>query len=137
MKPESQHTVSFQRSDDSRIDGCVSIYEEDDRIRFVLELGSETFSAVADDCFGAFCEIRKELEARDTYPRCLGATRNVFPSGMSRSMGAGVMAYRLTMGSQALRGDLVNIFDDANGSPSATVEEQERFFDEWITSLGN
>ncbi|MBK8170427.1 MAG: hypothetical protein IPK60_08790 [Sandaracinaceae bacterium] len=47
---------------------------------------------------------------------------NVFPSGMSRSMGHGTMAYRLTLGLPALRAHLTSIFEASPELVPATVD---------------
>ena len=136
MNHESEHSVPFIRDGEPYAEGRFLVYEEDDSIRLVLELGSEVLTSIADDCFEAFCGIRTQLEERRIHPQCAGSIRSVFPSGMSRSMGNGLTAYRLSIGHQALTKDLVGIFDDANGLPPSTVKEQEAFFDHWVDSLG-
>jgi hypothetical protein len=137
MNPDPSYVVPFICDGEDFGTGRFSIIIENDYVRLDLELGDETFSAECSDCFEAFCEIRRGLENRQIYPLCAGATQNVFPSGMSRSMGGGLMGYRLSLGKQALREDLVNIFDEVEASRLAKVEEQESFFEDWIKSLGN
>ena len=135
MKNDSQHVIKFKLGDGSIQDGRITISEKGERVSLSLELGTNTISATADDGFDAFCEIRRSLELEGIYPECIGAARHVFPSGMCRSMGNGLMAYKLVLGSQALTKDLVNIFDHEGDFSPATVDEQEAFFDEWIASL--
>lgn len=86
--------------------------------------------------FDALLDIRKELEKIGLLIICYGASRNVYPSGMSRSMGSGEKAYKLTFGKQALNKDIVKIFDDGPDVDPATIEEQEAYFDKWLKSLG-
>jgi hypothetical protein len=50
--------------------------------------------------FDALCAIRQRLEEQGAMLDCYGASLNVFPSGMSRDMGRGVKAYKLTLGSE-------------------------------------
>ena len=64
-----------------------------------------------------------------------GGSRNVFPSGMSRDMGSGLKAYRLTLGSTGRLEDLVGIFETGPGIEPATVDEQRAFFREWVSSI--
>ena len=137
MNHDSEHSVPFIRDGEPYMEGRFLVHSEDGAIRLVLELGSEVLTSSADDCFEAFCGIRKQLEERRIYPKCAGSVRSVFPSGMSRSMGSGLMAYRLELRHQALTKDLVGIFDDADGLPPSTVEQQEAFFEKWIDSLGS
>ena len=91
--------------------------------------------ASAEDFFDALCQIRLQLEPERLIPFCYGASLNVFPSGMSRSMGAGMKAYRLTTGRQALTKDLVSIFDSGPDVIPASVANQKEHFNDWIQSL--
>jgi hypothetical protein len=91
--------------------------------------------ASAPDYFDAFCQIRLQLEPKRLIPFCYGASLNVFPSGMSRSMGTGLSAYRLATGRQALTRDLVNIFESGHDVIPASVANQKEYFDGWIQSL--
>jgi hypothetical protein len=127
MEPEAEHIVSFTRGGLPYLEGRFSVYDENNVIRLTLALGAETFTAEADDCFEAFCAIRRTLEADQIFPHCSGAVMNVFPSGMSRSMVAGMKGYRLTLGKQALMKDLVGIFDAEAKALPTTVAEQDEF----------
>lgn len=50
-------------------------------------------------------------------------------------MSSGLLAYELTLGKQALRENLVNIFDyDAEGVTNDPLVQRE-FFERWIKSL--
>jgi len=95
----------------------------------------QSIESEADDFFDAFCQIRLKLEQHGLIPLCYGASLNVFPSGMSRSMGSGLRAYRLTVGRQALTGDLVSIFDSGPDVIPASVANQKEYFDSWLASL--
>ena len=100
-----------------------------------LVLGGEELQAVAEDCFAALTQLRRELEATGRLLVCNGSSLDVYPSGMSRSMGAGQKAYRLTMGRQALTADLVSIFETAPGVRPSRVDQQAAFFEQWVASL--
>jgi hypothetical protein len=67
---------------------------------------------------------------------CYGASLNVYPSGMGRDMGAGLMAYRTTIGKVPELADLVNIFDEGPDFIPATVAQQEEHYQEWLRSRG-
>ena len=86
----------------------------------------------ASDFFEALCRVRLRLEAEKLIPFCYGASLNVFPSGMARDMGAGLKAYRLTIGKHAK--ELVGIFDEGADVIPATVARQKEYFDEWLKS---
>jgi hypothetical protein len=86
----------------------------------------------ASDYFEALCRVRLRLEEEKLIPFCYGASLNVYPSGMARDMGAGMKAYRLTIGRQAK--DLVGTFDEGADVIPATVARQREYFDEWLAS---
>ena len=90
----------------------------------------------AEDYFTALADIREELAPLGLFPKIYGASRNVYPSPMSRSMGAGEKAYRLAMGRQAASRDLVSIFDHGPDLEPANVQEQRNFYESWLKSLG-
>jgi len=82
------------------------------------------------------CVIRRSLEQSSWHLLCYGASKNVYPSGMSRGMGSrGHMAYKLQFGQQARMADLVNIFDTGPDVQPASVAEQQEYFEEWLRSL--
>jgi hypothetical protein len=88
------------------------------------------------DYFEALVAIRRQIERDGVLVRVYGASRNVWPSGMARSMGLGLKAYKMTNGKQALKQDLVSIFESGPDVEPSTVAEQEKFKDEWFASLG-
>jgi hypothetical protein len=83
--------------------------------------------------FECFSQIRTSL------PRivflCKGAKRNVYPSRMSSQMAGGLLAYELKLGEQALKKDIVNIFDYEESDIVESPEEQAIFFKKWLNSL--
>jgi hypothetical protein len=87
------------------------------------------------DYFDALIDLRRQLEAQGTLIRVNGAGRNIWPSGMSRSMGAGIKAFRLSLGQQARMADLVHIFESSVGIEPVTIAEQEHFRDQWFASV--
>lgn len=121
------------------IDGEFVLWEEtpesQDQVRLDLHIADEIITAVADTFFDALVEIRKGLESRGLRPRCFGASRDVYPSPMIRSMGNGEQAYRLKLGCQAKMEDLVPIFASSPEIAPASVEEQEEFYHKWLKSL--
>jgi hypothetical protein len=101
--------------------------------QLTLTLGKKIFKKTASDYFEALCRIRQELEKQDIYPCCLGACKNVYPSGFSRGMGNGLNAYQLEFGKQAKT--LVHIFSyDQNVEP-VTVAEQKKFYEDYCNSF--
>jgi hypothetical protein len=131
-----QYQVSV-RDRAGRIISCqVMVSDVCDDISVTLEVDEVTFSEKATDAFEAFSRIRASMAELGITPLCYGASRNVFPSGMSRSIGGGIKAYRLTTGKQALLKDLVCIFDTGPDTEPASPQEQKAYFESWLSSLG-
>jgi len=86
--------------------------------------------------FDALRKLRLVLERDKILLFCFGASENVYPSGMQVSMGSCDLAYRTQIGKQALREDIVSIFDADDSLRPSTVEQQELFHTRWIASLG-
>jgi hypothetical protein len=111
-------------------------HEVGDHVTLTIQyLGSEVTSE-ASDYFEAMCQIRNRLEADGWRPVCYGASRNVYPSEMCRDMGLGLKAYKMQLGRRAFLADLVKVFDAGPDVEPSSVEEQKRFQQEWLRSLG-
>lgn len=78
-------------------------------------------------------DVRKNLETLNIQICCNGAARNVYPSNMQRSMGSGRVAYKLYSGERAKLEDVVDIFDCDDRLEFVTVDEQERFYKNWVS----
>jgi hypothetical protein len=132
--------VEVQFDDSEIVPAKLLIWEESpenpELVKLCLEFRGKQISSNADDFFEAMCAIRKVLENEGALLRCYGASKNVYPSGMSRSMGTGEKAYKMTMGSPARLADLVSIFDTGPDVAPATLAEQEAFREAWSESLG-
>lgn len=88
-----------------------------------------------DDLFDALVKLRTQLERHGCQLLCKGARPDVFPSGMSRSMGGGRQAYIMRLGKPARMEDLVDIFDFAAAEQVDVVDAQKEFREKWINSL--
>jgi hypothetical protein len=87
------------------------------------------------DFFEALTQLRQELEKAGALLCCFGASEDVYPSGMQRSMGPAMLAYKMRMGFPSARQDIVNIFEaDETVNPS-TVAQQRRYHRAWADSL--
>jgi hypothetical protein len=112
------------------------IEEASGRIRLIFRGADLNLEAESDDCFSALQDVRRVLKKDELAAYCYGSSRNVFPSGLSRSMGDGRKAYKLSLGKQGRMADLVDIFAVGPDIELASVEDQEEFFQQWIASLG-
>lgn len=83
--------------------------------------------------FEYFSQIRASHP--DIVFLCKGAKRNVYPSRMSSQMAGGLLAYELKLGEQALKKDIVNIFDHDEADIVWSPEDQADFFKKWLGSL--
>ena len=106
-----------------------------DRVRLDLRFAGETITSFAENFFDALAEMRRKLERQGFRPKCLGATRNVYPSPMIKDMGCGEKAYRLKLGCPAKMEDIVSIFAIELSNDPVSVEEQEEFYRLWLKSL--
>lgn len=67
---------------------------------------------------------------------CKGAKINVTPSRMASQMSAGLVAYEMTLGEQASRDNIVNLFDYEENNLTNNPQEQVAFFKKWLASIG-
>jgi len=135
---EGKYNVIFKMPNDYFFEGefsceTVSIGYCYPSSRLTLKLGEKIFQKTASDYFESLCLIRENLEKENIYPCCLGACKNVYPSGMSRGMGNGLTAYKLEFGEQTKM--LVNIFDHDKNFEPATVVEQKKFYEDYCNSF--
>jgi hypothetical protein len=106
-----------------------------DRCCISISYRGKTLQAERTDYFKALQDVRELMEADGLIPFCYGASLNVYPSGMSRDMAQGMVAYRMTLGRSTSREDLVRIFDEgADVIPSYIVQQRE-FHEKWILSF--
>ena len=105
-----------------------------DCTRLTLRAKDRVFDAAAKDCFAALQQLRRVLSKEGLDLLCYGASRDVYPSGMGRSMGGGRKAYRNVIG-QPARDPVVSIFDSGPEIIAASVDEQESFHRQWVESL--
>jgi hypothetical protein len=102
-----------------------------------IHASAERASWIGDgeDFFHALQVLRGKLEPDGWRLCCYGASRNVYPSPMSRDMSRGLKAYRSVLGTPGRTKDLVEIFAVGEDFEPATVEEQLAFHQAWLASL--
>jgi len=93
-----------------------------------------TFKAAGFDYFACLISVRRELEAEGLVVCCQGARRDVWPSGMGRDMGAGLVAYALTIGRAPRQDEQVLVLAPADPDLIGTVADQEQYRDAWWRS---
>ena len=128
------------RKDLELFDGRITLEEAEAKdgnslCKVMLSFSDKKAFGEGEDFFDALIALRQTLEREGIFLLIYGASRNVWPSSMSRNMGAGTQAYRMEKGRQALRDDLVNIFETGPDIDPCTIAEQEKYKDEWLVSL--
>ncbi|HYP29482.1 MAG TPA: hypothetical protein VE262_22415 [Blastocatellia bacterium] len=129
------HNIKLIGEAGKQIDGTFTLDPDQGTCRLTLRYSDKELIAEEDDYFDALCSIRRRLETVGMRPLCYGASKNVFPSGMSRDMGQGLIAYRMSVGQPARMVDMVSIFETGPDVEPASVEEQEQYFEQWLKSL--
>ncbi|MEL6824000.1 MAG: hypothetical protein AAFP70_19765 [Calditrichota bacterium] len=119
---------------EGRSESCeMEVRQNGDDCQIELFLRGQIYTGVAEDFFDALCVVRIHIEPDGFLLNCYGASKNVYPSRASRQMSSGRQAYQMTMGYPAER--LVSIFDSGLDTQPATVDEQRRFYEDWLQSL--
>ncbi len=85
------------------------------------------------DLFECLCNLRRDLELRGWQLLCAGARTDAYPSSMSRDMSGGKKLYLLQLRERAR--EKVDLFDEAAADKVGTVDQQRRFYEQWIASL--
>lgn len=118
-------------------DEALVLIEEElpEACRLTCEYREKSIFAEAKDYFEAFCRIREKLEEEGIIPFCYGASLDVYPSRMSRQMSKGKAAYKIEIGKQARRENIVQIFEEGPDVIPSKVHVQREYFEEWLNSL--
>ena len=126
----------FVFSDGKRIKSTFELFEKcGDYVELTLTVMERSYRTQASTFFRAMIKIRANLELENKYLICYGASEDVYPSGMSVSMGTGRLAYRCKLGMPALRTDIVDIFNTDDYCVPATIQVQKRFNEKWLKSI--
>ena len=109
--------------------------EDEDMVLIETIIDGEKIYFKSENFFTALQALRKELEKKNIQIVCNGAAKNVYPSPMQMSMGSGRKAYKLSMGQQAKNSEMVDIFDCEEGLDFVNIEEQLKYYTEWLKSV--
>ena len=88
------------------------------------------------DLFDCLLSLRSRLDILGIKILCNGARIDAYPSPMLQSSGARKV-YITEIGKQAIRENLVNIFDESDADKVGTVDQQINYHNKWIDSLGD
>jgi hypothetical protein len=98
-----------------------------------VKIGQKKFEG--SDLFVCLINLRLYLEQRKCLLLCNGSRIDVYPSGMSREMSGGRLAYITKIGNVTNRGDIVDIFEETGIAKIGTVIQQKEYHSRWINSI--
>ena len=107
--------------------GVIKAIENEEDVEIAVQLDNVEIVKRSDNFWEALLSVRRELELKEIRLLCKGCCKNVYPSAMMLSMGAGRRAYVLNMGEQAKRESLVDEY--------SSIAEQQNYYDEWCDSI--
>jgi hypothetical protein len=137
MNDRISQSLMIQHDDESITEGIINYYQQDSKsylwtIEFFSSLTKHLkFTNV--DLFECLIALRRELVNYSLRPLCNGARLDVYPSGMCRDMGSGGIAYILKQGQLADLDNIVHIFDYSEPELIASIEEQLKFYNSWLS----
>jgi hypothetical protein len=100
--------------------------------KLTLSIAGETMSATSSDFFDALVQLRRRLESNQLLPVCYGASRDVYPTDLSRAVAQGLMAPRWEKGKRT-PDDLVFIFHTGPDVQPVSVAEQREVHQRWVS----
>lgn len=127
----------WNKSSKEKHSGVITLTVDQECSVKVAEPRGGEWNGEGKDLFKALSAVREKMEPHDLYILCNGSRKDVTPSGMSRAMGKGRKAYRISLGKQAFKEDLLDIFDPVEPEQTATIQQQKDFYQQWIKSLGS
>lgn len=107
--------------------------ETTENIVLSIKINDSIISASNDGYFQAFQEIRDKLLEEGYGLKCVGAMLNVVQSSMASATDK---VYIVTLGKQSVRENLTSLYEYANIVEFPNTDEQNKFAEKWIHSLG-
>jgi hypothetical protein len=132
----SNQTASVKLKDaDGKIVGGQLTYSAESPWRMALAVpGAMDLQCEERDLFECMLVLRRRLQDQSWTLLCNGARKDVHPSGMSREMSGGLIAYRHQDGRKPTRGDALNIVEYAAPELVGTIDEQKQHLAWWLQS---
>jgi hypothetical protein len=106
--------------------------ETTDGIILTTHIAGVAISAKNHGYFQAFQELRDALLQHGYGLKCAGSKLNALQSGMASGTNK---IYIVTLGQQALRKDLISLYDYADANEFPNSESQNDFAKQWFDSL--
>lgn len=133
MEKEIRNVICIEKN--KKRNALIELTEKGDTVMIRFSIEKLILKKEGDNFFETLIKLREELERIGIKLLCKGCCKNVYPSEMLLSMGAGRNAYTLIYGEQAKMNSLVDIFDSCLMEEYATVKEQSEYFEKWTVSL--
>lgn len=128
---KGQFVIQLRSTEGRATPGSFQLEDLRGSCKLTLTFDGRSLNAISSDFFDAFVQLRRRLEKEDLVPVCYGASRNVYPADLARTLAHGLMAQRREPGC-AGREDLVFIFHTGPDVQPVTVAEQREFRRCWI-----
>jgi hypothetical protein len=103
---------------------AVADYTTADRSTLVLRFETRRLEVEGSDLIDCLLQVRRQLEAEGYQILCKGARRDLSPSGMSRQMSSGRLAYILDAYGRGYPEGIVCILDPDDSDEVTTIDEQ-------------
>ncbi|MCY6493925.1 hypothetical protein [Leptolyngbya sp. GGD] len=88
------------------------------------------------DIFECLNKLRRILQDEyGLYLSCAGSRIDTYSSGAARNMSGGRVLFIYTLGQYPTRSNEVRIFDPAPPEKVGSLEEQQRYHDDWLKSI--
>jgi hypothetical protein len=130
---KGEFVIPLRGSEGSATPGSFQLEDLRGSCKLRLTFNGRSLNAMSSDFFDALVQLRRRLEKEDLLPVCYGASRNVYPADLARTLAHGLMAQRWTPGGKG-REDLVFIFHTGPDVQPVTVAEQREFRRCWVAA---
>ncbi len=111
---------------------AVSADEDGDAVRLTLTLPQQTYTGQAEGYLEAYQVLRDALLNDGFGLQCAGSRLNAVQSAMMANV---PQVYLVTNGRQALRADIVSIWETCDLRSFPDTQAQNQFRDQWYDSL--
>jgi len=126
----------WNKIEDVEKEATIRVSSDDSSELVVTTVGGASWQAQAGNPLASLNLIREQIEPQGLYLLCCGSRLDVSASGMARGSRATRKVYRLELGKQAMRENMVDIFDPTEKENVATLQDQREFYQQWAASLG-
>ena len=130
-KSKGTYSVRLVGADGSVTEGAFLLEDLGGSCKLTLRYKDKAITATSSDFWDALVQIRRRLEREQLFPACYGASRNVYPTDMSRGMARGLMAPRWEEGKKWFD-NLVFIFHSGQDVDPVSVADQREFRQWWL-----